>query len=141
MELVPKAAFDDQIRFPSIEEDLELSDSAKRARRVQRNSNPRAPTLKFKRERFLDSIANAFDELGGDARLIEWADKNYAEFATKLLGKTLTPAINQLAVNASGPVQIVMAPGLERSALDDSPDLSPDGLALPSHPELKDTSP
>lgn len=126
MEFVPKGAFDDGIRFPSLEQDLELSETAIRTRRASRNRNPAAPTLKFRRERFLDSIATAFEELGGDARLIEWADQNYSEFATKLLGKTLTPAINQLAINASGPVQIICP--IPQSALDDSPELSPDGL-------------
>lgn len=135
MELVPKDAFDDGIRFPSLEEDLELSDDAVRARRALARQDRTAKPKKFKREEFLDSIATTFRELGGEPRLIEWADKNYGEFATKLLGKTLTPAINQMQVNASGPVQIVCPIG--RSDLDDSPELSPDGLALPQLP-LKD---
>jgi hypothetical protein len=135
MELIPKDSLDDQIRFPSLEEDIALSDSAIRARRALKRQNREAKPLRFKREHFLDSIAQVFEELGGAPRLIEWADQNYGDFATKLLGKTLTPAINQLAVNASGPVQIVCPIG--RSALDDSPNLTADGKELPSLP-LKD---
>jgi hypothetical protein len=128
MEIIPKQTTDDGVRFPSLEEDLALSDNAIRARRALKRQNPNAAPRKFKREAFLDSIAQVFEELGGAPRLIEWADQNYGDFATKLLGKTLTPAINQLAVNASGPVQIVCP--IQRSALDDSPDLTPDGLPL-----------
>lgn len=134
MELIPKDAFDDGVRFPSLEEDLQLSDSAIRARRALTRQNKSAKPLRFKREHFLDSIAQVFEELGGAPRLIEWADQNYGDFATKLLGKTLTPAINQLAVNASGPVQIVCP--IQRSALDDTPDLAADGKELP----LKDVT-
>ena len=135
MDIIPKENLDDGVRFPSLEEDLELSPSAVRARRALKKQNPDAKPLRFKREHFLDSIAQVFEELGGAPRLIEWADQNYGDFATKLLGKTLTPAINQLAVNASGPVQIICPIG--KSALDDSPDLTPDGKELPALP-LKD---
>lgn len=134
MEIIPKDSFDDGVRFPSLEEDIELSESALRARRALKRQNSQAKPTKFKREHFLDSIAQVFEELGGAPRLIEWADQNYGDFATKILGKTLTPAINQLAVNASGPVQIVCPIG--RSALDDTPDLTPDGKELP----LKDVT-
>lgn len=129
MEIIPKDTLDDGIRFPSLEEDIELSPAALRARKALTRQNKTAKPLRFKREHFLDSIAQVFEELGGAPRLIEWADQNYGDFATKLLGKTLTPAINQLAVNASGPVQIICPIG--RSALDDSPDLTPDGKELP----------
>jgi hypothetical protein len=128
MEYISPDAFDDGIRFPSLEEDLELSPNAVRARKALQRQDRTVKPKKFRREEFLDSIATTFRELGGEPRLIEWADKNYGEFATKLLGKTLTPAINQLAVHASGPVQIVCP--IQRSALDDSPDLTPDGLQL-----------
>lgn len=132
MEIIPKENLDDGVRFPSIEEDLVLSDSAIRARRALTRQNKQAKPLRFKREHFLDSIAQVFEELGGAPRLIEWADQNYGDFATKLLGKTLTPAINQLAVNASGPVQIVCPIG--RSALDDNQDTTPDGKVIEHDP-------
>lgn len=135
MEIIPKDSLDDGVRFPSLEEDIVLSDSAIRARRANAKQNLAAKPKKFKREFVLDAIVQVFEECGGQPRLTEWADQNYGDFATKLLGKTLTPAINQLAVNASGPVQIVCPIG--RSALDDSPDLTADGKELPALP-LKD---
>lgn len=127
MESIPKEAFDDGIRFPTLEQDLELSDAAKRGRRLMKKENSQAKPHRFKREAVLESFWNTFKEIGGDPRMMEWADQNYTEFM-KLLSKTLTPAINNMNVNASGPVQIVCPIG--RSALDDSPELSPDGLAL-----------
>jgi hypothetical protein len=136
MELLPKDAFDDGIRFPSLAEDLVLSESAIRARRALKRENKAAKQTRFRREDVLTAFAAAFQELGGLPRLVEWGDQNYGEYM-KLFGKTLTPAVNQLAVNASGPVQIVMPPGLGPSALDESPDLTPDGL--PQLP-LKDSS-
>lgn len=135
MDNLPSNSFDDGVRFPSLEEDIPLSESAIRARRALKRQNTQVKPQRFKREAFLDSIAQVFEELGGAPRLIEWADQNYGEFATKLLGKTLTPAINQLAVNASGPVQIVCPIG--RSALDEAPELTSDGKELPALP-LKD---
>jgi hypothetical protein len=137
METLPSTSFDDGVRFPSLEEDIPLSESAIRARRALANQNKNAKPQKFKREAFLDSIAQVFEELGGAPRLIEWADQNYGDFATKLLGKTLTPAINQLAVNASGPVQIVCPIG--RSALDDTPELTQDGKELPLKDVIHDS--
>lgn len=134
MEVLPSNAFDDGIRFPSLEQDLVLTDDAIRARRAMRSENKLAKTKKFKREAFLDHAASVFDNIGGEPRMTEWADKNPGEFYTKIYAKTITPAINQMQVNASGPVQIVCP--IPQSALDDSPELAPDGLALPT--PLKD---
>jgi hypothetical protein len=130
MELVPKDAFDDGIRFPSLEEDIVLSDSAIRARRAMAKENKAVKPVRFRREDIITSYFNTFRELGGDPRMVEWADQNYGEFM-KLYAKTLTPAVNHMQVNASGPVQINCP--IPRSALDDSPELTADGLALPDN--------
>lgn len=136
MDHLPSNTFDDGVRFPSLEEDIPLSDSAVRARRALARQNKDAKPPRFRRESVLEAYYATFLAIGGEPRMYEWADQNYTEFM-KLFGKTLTPAINQMSVNASGPVQIVTS--IQRSALDDSPELAPDGLALPPpSPPLKD---
>lgn len=130
MELVPDGTFDDGIRFPHLRE--HLSSEAQIAHQAKDRQNHAVKPRKFKRESFLDSIQDTFEEIGGTPRLIQWADKNYDAFVTKVVAKTLTPAINQLAVHASGPVQIVCPIGM--SALDTPDELTPDGKIVSDVP-------
>jgi hypothetical protein len=128
MDNLPSNSFDDGVRFPSLEEDLELSEAAIRARAAAKRENKGAKPIRFKREAVLEHIMGVFHNIGGEPRMTEWADQNPGDFYKNLVAKVITPAINQLAVNASGPVQIVCP--IQRSALDDAPDLSPDGLPV-----------
>lgn len=129
MDNLPSDSFDDGIRFPS----LPLSEAGQIARTANQRRNKNAPTLKFKRDAFLQGVAEAYEELGGVARLVMWGDEHYGEFITKVVAKTLPQAINHLAVNASGPVQIVCPIG--QSALDEVQDLTPDGKVINVTPE------
>jgi len=124
MDNLPTDSFDDGIRFPS----LQLSPEGEAARKANRERRRDLKPLKFRKEKFLEGVAEAFEELGGVARLVQWGDKNYGDFVTKVVGKTLPQAINHLAVHASGPVQIVCPIG--QSALDQQDETTPDGKVI-----------
>lgn len=124
MENLPADTFDDGIRFPS----LPLSEEGQVARRANQERRLDIKPLKFRKDAFLTGVAEVYEELGGTARLALWADKHYGEFVTKVVAKTLPQAINHLAVNATGPVQIICPIG--QSALDESDSLAADGKII-----------
>lgn len=47
------------------------------------------------RERVAQSVVNVFERLGGEARMMEWADQNYGEFM-KLYAKLLPSQTKEL---------------------------------------------
>lgn len=49
------------------------------------------PRKKFDRNKFLDAIQQAFEQVGGVTRFTIWADQNYGEFV-KILGRTIPQA-------------------------------------------------
>lgn len=87
-----------------------LSDTAKLARSIQ---NP--PRKKFDRSLFLDSMIEAFEQIGGVRRLTLWADKNPTEFY-RLLKATIPQA--QL-LDIQGKFQMQILPALAPSPLDE----------------------
>lgn len=129
MDNLPQEVFDDGIRFPS----LQLSEDGQKARRANQERNRQVKPLKFRKEKFLEGVAEAFEELGGVARLVQWGDNHYGDFITKVVGKTLPQAIQHMSVHASGPVQIVCPIG--QSALDDVQETTDDGKVIDVTPE------
>lgn len=87
-----------------------LSDTAKLARSIQ---NP--PRRKFDRMLFLDSMVEAFEQIGGVRRLTLWADKNPTEFYRLL--KATIPQTQLLDIQAKMQMQIL--PALAPSPLDE----------------------
>lgn len=132
MDNVPADTFDDGIRFPS----LQLSTDGEAARKANRERNRAVKPLKFRKEKFLEGVAEAFEELGGTARLVQWGDQHYGDFITKVVGKTLPQAIQHLAVHANGPVQIICPIG--QSALDEAQELTNDGKIIDVTPTKKE---
>lgn len=111
---------------------LELSPEGEKARRANRARNRQVKPLKFRKEKFLEGVAEAFEELGGTARLVQWGDQHYGDFITKVVGKTLPQAIQHMSVHASGPVQIICPIG--QSALDEAQNLTADGKIIDVSP-------
>lgn len=109
MEFLPKEpVFDDE--FYSEQMHTVLSDEGRKARAVMQ-----APRRKFDRQRFLDAMAEAFEQIGGVARLTIWADKNPTEFYR--LMKSTIPQAQLLDIQARMQMQIL--PALAPSPLDE----------------------
>lgn len=109
MEFLPKEpVFDDELYSEQMH--TILSDEGKKARAVMQ-----APRRKFDRQRFLDAMSEAFEQIGGVARLTLWADKNPTEFYR--LMKATIPQAQLLDIQAKMQMQIL--PALAPSPLDE----------------------
>lgn len=109
MDYLPKnPVFDDTLYSEQMHE--VLSDEAKKAR-----SMVKAPRAKFDRYRFLDAMAEAYEQLGGVNRLTLWGDKNYTEFV-RLFARTI-PQTQMIDLQAKLDMRIL--PALAPSPLDD----------------------
>lgn len=116
MDFLPKdPIFDDTLYSEQMHD--ALSDTAKLARSIQ---NP--PRRKFDRLIFLDSMVEAFEQIGGVRRLTLWADKNPTEFYRLL--KATIPQTQLLDIQAKMQMQIL--PALGPSPLDDYIDVTPE---------------
>lgn len=112
MDFLPdKPVFDDTLYSEQMHE--VLSDEGKKARACMA-----APRRKFDRQKFLDAMDEAFDQIGGVARLTIWADKNPTEFYR--LMKATIPQAQLLDIQAKMQMQIL--PALAPSPLDDYED-------------------
>lgn len=109
MDFLPKdPIFDDTLYSEQMHD--ALSDTAKLARSIQ---NP--PRRKFDRLLFLDSMVEAFEQIGGVRRLTLWADKNPTEFYRLL--KATIPQTQLLDIQ--GKMQMQILPALAPSPLDE----------------------
>lgn len=117
MEFLPKEpVFDDQLYSEQMHEIL--SAEGQKARAVMQ-----APRRKFDRQRFLDAMSEAFEQIGGVARLTIWADKNPTEFYR--LMKATIPQAQLLDIQGRMSMQILPALGpspLDEDVIDVTPE-------------------
>lgn len=111
-EIVPSEPnFSDRVLEYSDQLSPLLSDYAKATQGFNR-----IPKKQAQKQRIIQSLAEAFEIVGGVPRLALWADKNYGEFM-KIVGKQIPVLVqNSIGIQANGPVTIVSA--IPRSDLD-----------------------
>lgn len=116
MDYLPaKPVFDDILYTEQMDE--VLSEQARKARAIMV-----PPRRKFDRQKFLDAMDEAYEQIGGVRRFSMWADQNPTEFY-RLFSKTIPQA--QL-LELTGKMQMQILPALPPSPLDgDYTDVTP----------------